>query len=647
MRSARPRAPSDARHVEWQVLALDARFFSSVEFVTFGDAHAVEASRGGMLIQVHSPQFRDERRYVYKWGSSATEASLELAPPRTEGEVVPSPNKYVEVPLLYCLTLLRYRHGGSGGAFFEEAVGRASTAGPLVEEMPPGAAATVVGLRITLCADNGFYSQAAELSARGLPQSAASLRALPPYLPPNTEGGDLAKTGLGSSATLVTSLLGAMLHAFGAIELPGRCASDDEKPPPGHALAARGDAALELLHALAQLCHCAAQGKVGSGFDVCVAVYGSQRYTRFSPSLIAPLLALAHGVPPPADALLSCVGGGGRASGGWDHVVEPFQLPPGIEVLMGDVSAGANTPSMVKKIIQWRKTSEAAGALWREYAIASDALQAGLRRLRELHGKLRKNASKVDKLRSPSPTPDSARQDAEWFRSLTRCGNASPSEWKTMGLVGAALAALCEACTDLRVLIREISAQADVPIEPPEQTALLDATMGVKGVVMAVVPGAGGNDAVIALVIPTDDSVLSAGGGGGGGRFGAPPPSSLTAGARAAVAEMWLTWPQVAPPPKPSVVCELIVTESRATDVGRNGVMVEGEEELRALSAAREAHTEQATPTTPLGRRLLRIFTQTELEAQARAVVRREVLLLGALVAIAAIGGRWMLLRRR
>ena len=37
----------------------------------------------------------------------------------------------------------------------------------------------IVGLRITLCADNGFYSQAAELRARGLPPNAASLRSLP------------------------------------------------------------------------------------------------------------------------------------------------------------------------------------------------------------------------------------------------------------------------------------------------------------------------------------------------------------------------------------------------------------------------------------------------------------------------------------
>ena len=41
-----------------------------------------------------------------------------------------------------------------------------------------------------------------------------------------------------------------------------------------------------MLHALAQVCHCAAQGKVGSGFDVSAAVYGSHRYCRFSPALL-------------------------------------------------------------------------------------------------------------------------------------------------------------------------------------------------------------------------------------------------------------------------------------------------------------------------------------------------------------------------
>ena len=45
---------------------------------------------------------------------------------------------------------------------------------------------------------------------------------------------------------------------------------------------------------------------------------------------------------------------------------------------MGDVSGGANTPSMVKQVIAWRKADPAAPALWREYAEVSKALQGGL-----------------------------------------------------------------------------------------------------------------------------------------------------------------------------------------------------------------------------------------------------------------------------
>lgn len=38
-------------------------------------------------------------------------------------------------------------------------------------------------------------------------------------------------------------------------------------------------------------------------------------------------------------------------------------------------------------------------------------------------------------------------------------------------------------------------------IEPPSQTALLDATMDMSGVLLAGVPGAGGFDAVFAVVL--------------------------------------------------------------------------------------------------------------------------------------------------
>ena len=40
------------------------------------------------------------------------------------------------------------------------------------------------------------------------------------------------------------------------------------------------------VHNLAQLSHCCAQGKIGSGFDVAAAVYGTMQYVRFSPQVI-------------------------------------------------------------------------------------------------------------------------------------------------------------------------------------------------------------------------------------------------------------------------------------------------------------------------------------------------------------------------
>jgi hypothetical protein len=45
-----------------------------------------------------------------------------------------------------------------------------------------------------------------------------------------------------------------------------------------------------VVHRLAQLCHCVAQGKVGSGFDVAAAVFGSLVYRRFPAATLAPLL---------------------------------------------------------------------------------------------------------------------------------------------------------------------------------------------------------------------------------------------------------------------------------------------------------------------------------------------------------------------
>lgn len=157
------------------------------------------------------------------------------------------------------------------------------------------------GLDVAIVGDNDFYSQRAQvralthcihgrsithdytlqLSARGLPPTLDSLSQLPPFAPTGVRLADVHKTGLGSSAALITSLVSALLLHLHVV--------------PADAFATQGgttDASegRKLAHNLAQYVHCLAQGKVGSGFDVSAAAFGSQLYTRFDPAVLKPLM---------------------------------------------------------------------------------------------------------------------------------------------------------------------------------------------------------------------------------------------------------------------------------------------------------------------------------------------------------------------
>lgn len=91
---------------------------------------------------------------------------------------------------------------------------------------------------------------------------------------------EVAKTGLGSSAAMTTSVVAALLHYLGVVTLAFSSRSQLD--------CRTSDSDLDLVHIVAQSAHCLAQGKIGSGFDVSAAVYGSQRYIRFSPALLMP-----------------------------------------------------------------------------------------------------------------------------------------------------------------------------------------------------------------------------------------------------------------------------------------------------------------------------------------------------------------------
>lgn len=75
---------------------------------------------------------------------------------------------------------------------------------------------------------------------------------------------------------MTTSLVGALLIHLGAVA----CNTDSSLPAES----------LALIHNTAQLAHCAAQGKVGSGFDVSAAVWGSHLFRRFDKEVIQAVL---------------------------------------------------------------------------------------------------------------------------------------------------------------------------------------------------------------------------------------------------------------------------------------------------------------------------------------------------------------------
>jgi phosphomevalonate kinase len=196
----------------------------------------------------------------------------------------------------------------------------------------------------------------------------------------------------------------------------------------------------QTLHNLAQAAHCAAQGKIGSGFDVAAAVYGSCTYRRFSPGILNVLPE--PGVPGFSEKLLAVVDGQK-----WDVDVQEdsVSVPPGLVLRMCDVDCGSETVGLVRRILNWRsEKADESSTLWNDLQSKNEELAALLK------------AGDVDHL------PAQLIQVRDRFRKMGHL--------------------------------------ADVPLEPDTQTVLLDALTAVDGVYGGVVPGAGGFDALALLM---------------------------------------------------------------------------------------------------------------------------------------------------
>ncbi|KAF5588886.1 phosphomevalonate kinase [Fusarium subglutinans] len=367
------------------VFGLDARIN-----IIAGDIHTTAGVQLTEIV-VDSPQFL-EAQWRYGYHLAGEGGGIKVTQLQVSGAQI-NPNPFVETTLSYALTYIDR----------------------LAKHRPSHSMASA---RLIILADNDYYSHSESESTRQ-----GRFAKFPVTL------GDANKTGLGSSAALVTSLTAALLAHY----------------LPQDLFNIQSDQGKRTLHNLAQAAHCAAQGKVGSGFDVATAVYGSCRYRRFSPETLS-------SIPEPgaagfADALVKLVDG----ESAWDVEVlkDAVIMPKGVVLRMCDVDCGSKTVGMVKKVLKWRSSNpEESKKLWDELQKRNEQLIATL------------NAGDVENL---------------------------PGK-----------------ITAVREMIRQMGSASDVPIEPESQTELLDAVSTVEGVYGGVVPGAGGYDA-LALLMKDDE----------------------------------------------------------------------------------------------------------------------------------------------
>ncbi|TFK44704.1 phosphomevalonate kinase [Crucibulum laeve] len=407
------------------VVSTSSRFYTVVQD---------SATIGPNTVQVRSPQFLNAT-WQY---SVALEPSVAIEPFSSNT----SKNKFVHLALQSTIALASEI---KGAAALQQVLAK--------------------GLEITIVGGNDFYSQRAKLASLQLPRTLESLSKIPPFTPTGQPLSEVHKTGLGSSAALITSLVSALLAHFSAI--PESALSDDDSE--GRRLA----------HNLAQYVHCLAQGKIGSGFDVSAAVFGSHIYTRFNPAVLNGLMNDTQSQP--LHPTLS------PSNSAWDYRIEPFRLPPLTRMMLADVDAGSDTPSLVGKVLKWRKEQSAeADGLWNELRELNGALAQTLLHLSQLHDQDPVNyASAVKYISSLQPR--------QWV--------ANPFQPPAEEPVVSSFYKVHEISQEIRGKMRKMGELSQVPIEPVEQTQLLDACVSQAGVVGGGVPGAGGYDAIWLLVL--------------------------------------------------------------------------------------------------------------------------------------------------
>ncbi|KAL6944882.1 hypothetical protein ACO0QE_002324 [Hanseniaspora vineae] len=298
-----------------------------------------------------------------------------------------------------------------------------------------------IDIKISIYSDAGYHSQTDSVVKKNQFKSFNFYKETVAKVP---------KTGLGSSAGLVTVVTTTLVSVF--------LESFDLKNAETQTL----------VHNLAQVSHCQAQGKVGSGFDVAAATFGSILYQRFDPALINGLPDVSSSAEY-RQALHQLV-----SKTSWNFTAEQINLPKGLKVVIGDVNNGSETTKLVAEVKEWRAHN---GARAKEvYSCINEGnvrFIEGLEQLNEL-----------------------AEKDPESYTDVIK-------SIETKRTINPALLNIITGVFQARGNFRLITQESDAQVEPTSQKALLDAASELPGVLTGMIPGAGGYDA-IALITTAD-----------------------------------------------------------------------------------------------------------------------------------------------
>ncbi|ODV97839.1 hypothetical protein PACTADRAFT_38066, partial [Pachysolen tannophilus NRRL Y-2460] len=273
----------------------------------------------------------------------------------------------------------------------------------------------------------------------------------------------VAKTGLGSSAGLVTVLTASLLSVFQKnLKLNDH---NDKK----------------LIHNLSQVSHCIAQKKIGSGFDVASATFGSIVYRRFKPDLITDLISSDESktsILEYSQRLRKVV-----LETDWNIVTDQCCLPPKIRLLMGDICGGSNTPKLVSKVLDWKKSNP-------DYALqVFTDLNHGNMELVEALATLQKISINEPAYYNDLITYLSKKSANKILNSVDNKVDISP------------LLMIINSISKIRHNLRLLTNETGAEIEPTQQTVLLNNCNNLIGCLGGVVPGAGGYDAICLLCV--------------------------------------------------------------------------------------------------------------------------------------------------